>query len=278
MMPWLFGSSTAIWQAFRLSKSMTILTPNGKSSQGAHRALAVGTLAAFLAAWVFLRPAYLPSPLEVAQAFPQLVLNGLLTDLEVSLATNLQAIAISCAIVIPLSYLTTLPVVRPFVRGISKARFLGLTGFTVVFAVVFGGGHALKLALLVVGMSTFMVTSLYDVVESVPREEFDYARTLGMGPWRSVYEIVVLGKLDIVIEIVRQNAAVSWMMLTFVEGLVRFEGGLGASILTQDKHLHFDTVFALQGVILLVGILQDSGFVALKKILCPYASLSLERR
>ncbi len=230
-----------------------------------------------LGAWSF-RPTFLPSLGEVFNAYPRLVDQGLWTQLFVSLTTNLQAIGITCLLTIPLAYLTVLPAMRPFVRALSKGRFLGITGFVVLFTLVFGGGHGLKVALLVFGLGVFLITSLYDIVEAIPREEFDHARTLRLGPWGSVVEVVVRGHLDAVIDAIRQNAAMGWVMLTMVEGLVRFEGGLGAMMLAEDKHIKLDAVFAIQVVVLAIGILQDWAFVGVRKALCPYANLTLERQ
>jgi NitT/TauT family transport system permease protein len=252
--------------------------PNGRVSRRVHLMLGSGTLVVLIAAWWLLRPAFLPGPADVFYAFPKLTDQGLVQQLFVSLTTNFQAIGISCLLTIPLAYLTVLPVARPFVRSLSKMRFLGLTGFVVLFTILFGGGHALKVALLVFGMGVFLVTSLYDVVEAIPKEEFDHARTLRMSPWGSVVAVVVLGHLDAVLDAIRQNAAMGWVMLTLVEGLVRFEGGLGSMMLAEDKHIALDAVFAIQLLVLAVGVLQDWAFVWLRKILCPYAGLTLERQ
>lgn len=252
-------------------------SPNGHVSSRVHWVLGLGTLGVLLAAWS-LRPPFLPSLGEVGRAFPALVDQGLFAQLFVSLTTNLQAIALTCALTIPLAYLTVLPAVRPLVRAMSKGRFLGLTGFVVLFTLVFGGGHALKVALLVFGLGVFLITSLYDIVEAIPREEFDHARTLRMGAWGSIVEVVIRGHLDAVIDAIRQNAAMGWVMLTMVEGLVRFEGGLGAMMLAEDKHIKLDAVFAIQAIVLAIGILQDWAFVAARRALCPYAALALERQ
>jgi ABC-type nitrate/sulfonate/bicarbonate transport system permease component len=119
--------------------------PNGRVSKRVHRILGAGTVALLLAAWA-LRPAFLPGPADVVRAYPRLMDQGLAQQLFVSLTTNFQAIALSCLFTIPLAYLTVLPVARPFVRSLSKMRFLGLTGLTVLFTLTFGGGHALKVA------------------------------------------------------------------------------------------------------------------------------------
>lgn len=251
--------------------------PNGRVSRRVHWILGLGTLLVLLGAWEF-RPAFLPSLGEIGAAFPRLLDQNLVGELFVSLTTNLEAIGLTCLLTIPLAYLTVLPAMRPLVRAVSKGRFLGITGFVVLFTLVFGGGHALKVALLVFGLGVFLITSLYDIVEAIPREEFDHARSLRMGRWGSVVEVVILGHLDGVIDAIRQNAAMGWVMLTMVEGLVRFEGGLGALMLAEDKHLKLDAVFAVQLVVLVIGILQDWLFVGLRKLLCPYANLTLERQ
>jgi NitT/TauT family transport system permease protein len=253
------------------------ITPNGRASAHVRWVLVGGTIVAILAAWAC-RPTFLPGPMDVIHAYPNLLDQGLVYQLYVSLMTNLQAIGLSCLITLPLAYLTVLPALRPFVRALSQTRFLGITGFVVLFTILFGGGHALKLALLTFGMSVFLVTSVYDIVEAIPREEFDHARTLRLGPWRSVVEVVILGHFDSVLDAIRQNAAMGWVMLTMVEGLVRFEGGLGAMMLAEDKHIRLDAVFAIQFVVLVIGMVQDWAMVGVRRIICPYASLTLERQ
>lgn len=254
-----------------------IWAPNGHSSKMTNGIILMGTILMLLGVWSF-RPSFIPGPIEVFQAFPRVLDQGLLPCILVSITTNIQAILLSCLVTVPLAYLTVLPVVRPFVHVLTKTRFLSLTGFVILFTILFGGGHLLKVALLTLGMSVFLVTSLFEVVESIPREEFDHARTLRMGPWRSVLEVVILGRIDQFLDTIRQNAAMGWVMLTMVEGLVRFEGGLGALMLAEDKHIRLDAVFAIQVVVLGVGILQDFLFRFIRQILCPYANLTLERQ
>lgn len=239
--------------------------------------LLAATIVLFVGAWVF-RPSFIPGPVEVVQAFPKLMDQGLFYQLYISISTNLQAIGLSCLLTLPLAYLTVLPAFRPLVQSLTKGRFLGLTGFVILFTIFFGGGHALKVALLTFGMSIFLVTSLAEVVENIPKEEFDHARTLRMGRWGSVLEIVVLGRFDQVLDTIRQNAAMGWVMLTMVEGLVRFEGGLGALMLAEDKHIRLDAVFAVQIVVVTIGIVQDALLRGLRRLVCPYAELTLERQ
>jgi NitT/TauT family transport system permease protein len=253
--------------------------PNKSLTGRAWATLLVVQGAMLLALWSFGGALSIPTPLDVLRALHRLVVDeGLLYELKVSLIVNVQAILISSVLSIGFAYLTVIPAARPFVAFCSKARFFSLAGFLSVFTFAFGGGHGLKVALLTFGMSVFFITSMASVVEEIPKEEWDQARTLRMSNWRSVWEIVVLGRSDAAFEILRQNAAIGWMMLTMVEGLVRSEGGIGAMMVNSAKYRQFDIVFAVQLTLFIVGITQDLFIGYLKNIFCPYANLTLERR
>lgn len=248
------------------------ILPNRTPSRGAMRILVAGQGALFLLLWWRSPLAALPKPLEVVRAMGDLwASQGLGRELLTSFAANAEAIGITTIISLALSYLTVLPVWRPAVAVVSKFRFVGLTGLTFAFTIVIGGGHRLKVSLLVFGMTVFFVTSMSAVVSEIPMERFDYARTLRMGEWRAVWEVVVLGTADKAIEALRQNAAMGWMMLTMVEGISRSEGGVGAMLLNQNKHFRLAEVFGIQLLILAVGMAQDYGIGYARRILCPYS-------
>ena len=253
--------------------------PNRVVSPAVMRLLAVAWAALALLVWWQSPFAVLPRPGETFGALGSLWFQeGLGAELGTSLGLFLKALLLTVVISLSMSYLTVLPVFRPAVAAVSKGRFLGLIGLTVVFTLIFGGGQPLKVALLVFGMSVFFVTSMAAVVQRIPKESFDQARTLRMGDWRAIWEVVVLGTADQAFEVLRQNAAIGWMMLTMVEGISRSEGGIGAMLLNQNKHFRLAEVFAIQLVILAVGIAQDYAIGLLRRVACPYADLALERR
>ena len=260
-------------------KLLSAFAPNRTVSKTSMRIIVVVQLLLVLAFWLTSPFEVLPQPLEVVTALKTLwFTQGLGRELGTSLALNVQALAITVAISLALAYLSVIPVVQPIVVAVSKGRFLGLIGLTFAFTLMFGGGRPLKLALLVFGMTVFFVTSMASVVAEIPKANYDHARSLRMGEWRVVWEVVVLGTLDQAIETLRQNAAIAWMMLTMVEGISRAEGGIGAMLLNQNKHFRLDAVFAVQLLILACGLFQDYSIGVFKRLVCPYASLGLERR
>lgn len=261
-----------------MSQPLDIVIPNRPVSPTVIKILIVGQALVALLVWWTMPISVLPRPDEVFSALGTLWMRGLGRELITSLLLNVQAIAWTVLISLALSYLTVLPFFRPIAAAVSKGRFLGLIGLTLIFTITLGGGHTLKLALLVFGMTVFFVTSMAAVILDLPKERFDHARSLGMSEWRVVWEVVILGTADEAFEVLRQNAAIGWMMLTMVEGISRAEGGIGAMLLNQNKHFHIAEVFAIQIVILAVGIAQDYAIGALRSLFCPYATLTLERK
>lgn len=261
-----------------LATVLHAFAPNKALSKGAMRIIVVLQVVAFLLVWMNSPFAVLPKPAEVYYAFLTLVRQGMFGEVITSLELNIKAIAYTLLISLVLAYLTVMPFFRPLVLALSKGRFLSLVGFTFVLTLMVGGGAPLKTWLLVFGMTVFFVTSMAAVVAEIPRDAFDHARTLRMGEWRVVWEVVVLGTADKAFEVLRQNAAIGWMMLTMVEGISRSEGGIGAMLLNQQKHFHIAQVFAIQITILFVGLFQDYIIGVVRRLLCPYAYLSLERK
>ncbi len=261
-----------------MNEAIEVLAPNRVISRKTVRWMVGFQFVMLLCIWFFSPSVFLPKPKEVLQSLSDLWFEGLGGELITSFLLNLEAIAISAVLSLLLAYLTVIPFFRPIVSFLSKLRFLSMVGLTFFFTLMATSGHELKLFLLVFSVSVFFVTGMAEVVASVPKEKFDLARTLRMGEWRVVYEVIVLGQADKAFEVLRQNAAMGWMMLTMVEGISRSEGGVGAMLLNQNKHFHLSAVFAIQLTILLLGLGQDYAIGLLRELFCPYADLTLERK
>ncbi|MBI2483357.1 nitrate ABC transporter permease [Candidatus Uhrbacteria bacterium] len=229
--------------------------------------------------WIASPFAVLPGPGAVLRAFGYLWMHqGMSRELWASFSLSVQAVAIAFGCSLLIAYATVLPIFRPFTAVVSKLRFLGLIGISFVFMLIVGGGRWLQVSLVAFGITVFLGTSLITIVQSIPSDRFDYARTLRMGEWRVVWEVVVRGTRDQALSALRESAAIGWVMITMVEGIVRSEGGIGVLLLNENKYSHFDRIFAIQISIFLVGIAQDYGLGLLRRWLCPYADLTTERR
>jgi len=201
-------------------------------------------------------------------------INALLTSTMLAL----EAVFFTFVISLTISYATVIPFFRPLGQVVSKMRFLSLVGLSFVFMLMASSGHTLKVSLLVFSMVVFFVTSMLEEIGGVTKNEFNHARTLGMTEWHIVWEVIIRGRLDKAFEIMRQNFAIAWMMLTMVEGISRTEGGIGTMLLNQNKHFRLDSVFAIQIVIFILGMSMDYFFGLVKDFLFPYSSLTVESK
>jgi NitT/TauT family transport system permease protein len=257
----------------------SLFLPNSKPQKTTFWAMVAIQAVLALAVWTFSRSELLPSPMEIVGALGRMITeDNLLQELATSTILSLTAMGIATVLSLLIAYSTVLPFFRPFAFLVSKGRFLTLVGLSFVFTLLTSGGHQLKVSLLVFGITVFFVTSMVEIIRAIPRYEFNHARTLRMSEWQVVWEVIILGRFDQVFELIRQNFAISWMMLTMVEGISRSEGGIGTLLLNQNKHFHLDAVFAIQIVILIMGISLDYCIGLLKQLFCPYSDLQVEMR
>jgi NitT/TauT family transport system permease protein len=233
--------------------------------------LMTGTVAALTLAWVLSPSPLLPNPSEVLSCFQDQWTAGLGAQLIISYMLNLQAILWSIVISLGLSYLSVVPIFKPVVMMSTYLRFLSMAGLSVAFAVAIANPHTVKVAMLTFSISVWFITSMLDVIKSIPQEQYDLARTLRMGDWRVVWEVVVLGQIDKVFDVLRTVAAMGWMMLTMVESVVFSEGGVGTVLQTMQKHARFGDIMAIQLCILILGVGQDYAIGVTKNLFCPYS-------
>jgi NitT/TauT family transport system permease protein len=256
----------------------SLFQPNAILSHLGNRFLAIGWVIVLLLVASLLSVPLFPKPLAIVTAWQELLGHGLLPELWVSFKLNVEAIVITTILSLLLVYASLMPIIRPFVSFISKNRAIGFVGLTVFFTLATSGIHQFKLSLLVYGMLVWFVTSMLTQLDAIPSDQYDHARTLGMSRWRIVWEVVVRGKADTVVDVMRENAAIGWMLLPMVEGVARSEGGIGVMLLNYNKYLRLDAVFALILTILIVVLVQDWFLGFCKKLLFPYSALDTEKK
>jgi len=245
--------------------------------------IGVGWVILALFVWNISPTSYIPTPLQTFGAFPRLFFErGLGEALWNSMSLNFEAISIMFVLAYTLSIATVFPypygkLFKPLATLVSSGRFNGFVGLPLVFMALFHNPHWVKVALLVFGMGVFTVLSLVKMIQQIPKERFDHSRTLRMNEWRVIWEVVVLGSFDQVIDILRINIAMGWMMLPMVEGRFKFEGGVGALMEVDSKQFDYAAVFCALFVILAVGLLQDYAIAFFKSIVCPASEIGLDK-
>ena len=213
-----------------------------------------------------------PTPSQVWEGFLSLYNEGLVVHIVSSLALCLQAAGLSIIVSLILVYVSPLPALRPIAVALSKIRYLPLTGITFYLAILVSNARTMQVSVLFIFMSLYFITSLLAVLKDIPAEEIDHARSLKCNRWEVLWEVVVKGRLDYALEVLRQNLAIIWMMLVTVESILVAAGGLGVLIKNSDKFMNHGRIVALQLVILLVGLLLDWILNVSRKAIFKYSS------
>jgi sulfonate transport system permease protein len=259
--------------ASRFNK-INMFKPFEKLNRQTFLILVIAQSAVALLAWQVSGQGLIPHPSAVLAALGQLLTTRLFADnLLTSLLLTGQALLYAVIITLVLSYGAVIPFLTPLAQFIVKCRYLTLTGLIFIFTLLTRDGSQLKLSLLLFGIVPFLVTSFLAVIVRTPAQEIELCQTLGYNRWQSLYEVIIIGKADQVFEVVRQNFAIAWMMITMVEGLNMSEGGIGALLIKYNKYNDLPHVLALQAVIFGIGLCLDYLLGAMRHWLFPYTKL-----
>lgn len=240
------------------------------------RLLIVGIWVLLLMVWWFISSAgqkhLFPTPGQVWDGLQSLYNEGLVVHIGSSLALCAKATLLSVLVSLFIVYLSPLPALRPIALMFSRLRYLPLTGITFYLAILVSNARTMQVGVLFIFMSLYFITSLLAVLKDIPADEIDHARSLKCSRWEVLWEVVIKGRFDYVIDVLRQNLAITWMMLVTVESILVAAGGLGVLIKNSDKFMNHGRIVALQLVILLVGLLLDWFLQVLRKSLFKYST------
>ncbi len=220
----------------------------------------------------------IPGPLKISKSIVTILGSASFIDnLFSSLGLTLMGMGVSIVIALVVSYLSLIPVFIPIAKFIVKCRYLTLTGLIFLFTLLTQDGHQLKLSLLIFGIVPFFVTSLLTIIDSINVQEYELCKTLRMNNWQTLLEVVIIGRLDQVFEVMRQNFAIAWMMITMVEGLSMSEGGLGTMLIKSNKYIDLGTVFGILVIIFGLGVFSDYLLKTARLWLFPYTKVQTRK-
>jgi sulfonate transport system permease protein len=264
-------TNTASKQAFKFG---SIFKPFGKISRQTFVIMILLQIIITITLWQSGTNGLIPKPGAIAGAFGKMITSKLLLDnLLVSMALTLKAMLYSIIITLFFAYASVIPFFKSMAQFIVKCRYLTLTGLIFIFTLLTKDGSALKLSLLVFGIVPFFTTSFLSVIVNIDKQEYELCKTLGYNNWQTLYEVIIVGKADQVFEILRQNFAISWLMITMVEGLSMSEGGIGSLLIKFNKYNDITNVIALQVVIFIIGLAFDYLLGTTRHWLFPYSKL-----
>lgn len=252
-----------------------IFTPFTKVSKETYLMICLCWVAIIAVLWQN-APTLIPKPLEVGtQIITYLSDKNFYYDIYASLELTIVSMGISILIACIAAYLSTTPAFEFPVKILMMLRFMSLLGFLFIFMSLLNGESGkVKNALLIFSIVPYFTLSLVTVISKIPQKEFDLWTTLRYNRWEQLYQIVIIGKADTIIDAIFSNFSMAWVMMTLAETKAMADGGLGVELFKADKYNHVDQVIALQIIIYTLGFFMMLGIKQLRYKLFPYTALA----
>ncbi|MFG1399039.1 ABC transporter permease [Roseixanthobacter pseudopolyaromaticivorans] len=193
------------------------------------------------------------------------------SDTLASLERLASALALSTIIALVAGMLIGL---LPGVRALL-ASFVGMVSMVPPLAllpilfIVLGLGEASKIALIVIGVTPFLIRDLAMRVQELPREQIIKAETLGASTWLIALRIVLPQILPRLIDGVRLSLGPAFLFLIAAEAIAA-DSGLGYRIFLVRRYLSMDVILPYVAWITLLSVLMDFALAKLRDAAFPW--------
>jgi NitT/TauT family transport system permease protein len=163
----------------------------------------------------------------------------------------------------------------PYVRA-TLAGFVAVVSMVPPLAllpilfIVMGLGEASKVALIVIGITPFLIRDLSQRVVETPAEQIIKAQTLGASTFVIALRVSLPQLMPRLIQAVRLSLGPAWLFLIASEAIAA-ESGLGYRIFLVRRYLAMDVILVYVVWITLLAFLIDWALKALSRRLYPWA-------
>ena len=133
-----------------------------------------------------------------------------------------------------------------------------------VLFIVFGLGETAKVALIVVGVTPFLIRDLADHVAALPQEQMIKAQTLGASSWQLALRVALPQALPRLIAGLRLSLGPAWVYLISAEAIAS-DVGLGYRIFLVRRYLSMDIIIPYVAWISILAIVMDVALAQLSR-------------
>lgn len=167
----------------------------------------------------------------------------MLNDTLSSLQRLLSGVGISALAALLVGILTgAIPYVRanlsPLVTAISLIPPMAILP---ILFIVFGLGEVAKVALIVIGVTPFLIRDIQQRVMEIPAEQIVKAQTLGGNSWQIIIRVILPQILPRLLAGVRLSLGTAWLFLIAAEAIAATDG-LGYRIFLVRRYLAMDVI------------------------------------
>lgn len=200
----------------------------------------------------------IPSPIQVISNFVNLLTSSEFYDnIFKSMSLTIFGMGFAMVISLFLSYIAQLSFFKKLIEIVCSFRYLTLTGLTLLFTMISTNTETLRTNLLLFAIIPFFTTSMLDIINKISKQDVELCYTLKKSRWWILKEVVIIGKIDQTLEVIRINFAICWLMIAYVETRAYNLGGIGVLLAQADRHVNLNESLSLLLSILLIGIGVD---------------------
>lgn len=218
-------------------------------------------------------PKFLPSPVDVVQAFSGLISEGVFfADLRASIFRVGAGFLLAAVVSVPLGIaMGAFASVRSLLEPIiGIVRYMPAPAFIPLLIIYMGLGEAPKIALIFVGVVFFNTLMIMDAVKFVPKHLLEATYTLGGSRRQTLMQVITPFVVPNMIDAFRINMAAAWNLVVVAE-LIAANEGLGKRIVIAQKFFRTDEIFAYLIVLGVIGFLIDLSLRWLLRATCRWA-------
>jgi NitT/TauT family transport system permease protein len=139
-----------------------------------------------------------------------------------------------------------------------------------ILFITLGLGETAKIALIVLGVTPFMVRDLAGHVAAIPEEQIVKAQTLGASTWQIAVRVALPQAMPRLLECLRLSLGPAWVFLISAEAIAS-DVGLGYRIFLVRRYLAMDIILPYVAWIALLAVAFDFGLTRLNRRLFPWA-------
>jgi NitT/TauT family transport system permease protein len=133
-----------------------------------------------------------------------------------------------------------------------------------ILFIVFGLGETAKVALIVIGITPFLIRDLADHITALPREQIVKAQTLGASSWQLALRVALPQALPRLIAGLRLSLGPAWVYLISAEAIAS-DIGLGYRIFLVRRYLAMDIIIPYVAWISVLAIVMDVALAQLSR-------------
>ncbi|MGO2261827.1 ABC transporter permease [Halomonas sp.] len=193
------------------------------------------------------------------------------TDTFASLERLLIGVGISALVGLIVGILTGgLPVLRaklsPLVTVLSLIPPMAILP---ILFIAFGTGEASKIALIVIGVTPFLIRDLQGHALRLPDEQLIKAQTLGASSWQVLIRVLLPQLTPRLLNATRLALGTAWLFLIAAEAIAAQEG-LGYRIFLVRRYLSMDIILPYVAWITLLAFLLDQLLAFTSRLAFPW--------